>query len=387
MMNQTAPQVNAITVNEIRMSFIQFMPALVLLQSRQPPTIRCPFLLSDVEFQKEFAKAMAGGVAFRTPWRNGYGKLFWFRYLPQDRSPNEMWRALVPFDYDFGQHVTSLTISGCAVAARTYLYPWGIGVIVDVTLKGPLPLKDSVDRALEVRSKAKIQWKFDTKSGDSSPTGLSAAIRERLGAAVYSDEVAREDPSEPFSVVTVTDATGTLSTDPIVAGGPIHRALEGMAGWNPHWETIAPTPLAVGKISARQSPAGHMLYGKRRGRVVWFPADFRTVASYAETLSCYHQNLSMCSLHAESLCQLSRDAAVELGNNGSLAAFSTTYRDCAQLAGGLLGRLHGKKTDESSGQKPQTYRSGSVRSQIQIYKDDINKVRLAFPTINSALDT
>ena len=102
---------------------------------------------------------------------------------------------------------------------------------------------------------------------------------------------------------------------------------------------------------------------------------------------CAKSTLDIFSLHAESLCQLSRDAAVELGNNGSLAAFSTTYRDCAQLAGGLLGRLYGKKTDESSGQKPQTYRSGSVRSQIQIYKDDINKVRLAFPTINSSLDT
>jgi len=38
-------------------------------------------------------------------------------------------------------------------------------VIVDRHLKRPpAPLKDSVERALEVRSKAKIQWKFDTQS-------------------------------------------------------------------------------------------------------------------------------------------------------------------------------------------------------------------------------
>jgi len=79
----------------------------------------------------------------------------------------------------------------------------------------------------------------------------------------------------------------------------------------------SPTPLAVGKISARQSPAGHMLYGKRRGQSGMVSRRLPHRASYAETLSCYHQNLSMCSLHAESLCQLSRDSAVELGNNGS----------------------------------------------------------------------
>jgi len=39
---------------------------------------------------------------------------------------------------------------------------------------------------------------------------------------------------------------------------------------------------------------------------------------------CAKSTLDIFSLHAESLCQLSRDAAVELGNNGSLAAFSTT---------------------------------------------------------------
>jgi hypothetical protein len=385
MMNQTSPQVNPITVKELRMSFLHFMPAMALLQSRKPPDIPFPFLVNDVDFQEEYAKALAGGTALRTPWRDGYGKLFWFRYLPT-RNPYEMWRALVPLDYDLAPQVTSLVLGDGSVAVGAYLYPWGIGMIVDVTLQGPLLLNDAVNRALEIRSKAKIQWKFDTKSGSSSPTGLAAAIRERLGTAVYGDKVAPAELSELFSVVTVTDAAGVVSTDPIAENGPIHCALEGLAGWNPHWATITPTSLPAGKISARQAPAGHILYGKRRGRAVWFPGDFRNVAAYADTLSCYHQNLSMCSLQTESLCQLAQDAATELRNKGSLDAFSTTYRDCAQLAAGILGRLHGKKTDESASQKPKIYRSGSVRTQIQMYKDDVNLLRHAIPTINSELD-
>src|SRR5208282_5268006 len=84
MMNQATPKVNTITVNEVRISFIQFMPALALLQSHPPPAIPCQFLLGAVPFQEEFANAKAGNGLLRPPWRDGYGKLFWARYLPDE---------------------------------------------------------------------------------------------------------------------------------------------------------------------------------------------------------------------------------------------------------------------------------------------------------------
>jgi hypothetical protein len=385
MMDQVAPKVNTITVNELRMSFLLFMPAIALLQARNPPRIPYRFLTSDVEFQKEYAKALTGTATLRTPWHEGDGKLFWMRYLPT-KSSTEMWRALAPLKYDLSAHVTSLALTGGDVAARAYLYPWGIGVMVDVTLGGPLPLSELVHRAVEVRGQPRIEWKFDTQAGTSSPSGLAAAISERLRAVVYGDQAVREEGGELFSIVTVTDAEGVHSTEPIDESGQIHTALEGLSGWNSLWASITPTPLATARISARQAPAGHIVYGKRRGRAIWFPGDFRSVAAYSHTLSCFHQNLSMCSLHTESLCLLAQDAASELRKNGSLDAFSTTYRACAQLAAGILGRLHGKKTDEDTGQKPKTYRSGSIRTQIQMYKDDVNQLRLAIPTINSTLD-
>jgi hypothetical protein len=387
MMNQTTPQVNSITLNELRMSFIQFMPALALLHAKKPPQIACPFLLNDVDFQTELSKALAGGTTFRTPWRDGYGKLFWFRYLPKSRSPYEMWRALVPLDYDLAPYISSLTLNDCIVAVGAYLYPWGMGTIVDVTLQKPLDLYAAVRRALEIKTKARIEWKFDTKSGTSSPTGLADALRERLGTVLYNETLAPENPSELFSVVTVTDATGVTPTDPIVETKEIHRSLEALAGWNQSWEYMDLKPLADGKISTRQLAAGAMLYGRSRGRVGWFPDNFRSVASYPDRLSCYHQNLTMCSLHVESLCALAQDAAAELRNNGSLASFSDNYRRCAQLAAGRLGKLHGKKTDETKEAKPQTYRSGSIRAQIQLYKDDINRLRLIYPDMKTALDT
>ena len=387
-MNQTKPEVNTITVNDLRISFIQFMPALALLQSRQPPNIPCQFLLGAVPFQEEFAKAKADGGLLRSPWRDGYGKLFWARYLPNEtRRKEDIWQAQVPFEYDLAQHIKSLSLAnGNVVDVRTYLYPWGLGVIVDVGFEGPMPLFDAVDRAYEIRNEAKLQWQFDTMSGNAPLNGLIHAIFERLRAAVYGANVVAEELLERFSVVTVTDATGVSSTDPIVQDSPIHRALEAMAGWNPLWKKMALDPLAKNPISIRQSPLGHIIHGKSLGRVVWFPEDFPSGGAKRSTLSCFHQNLSVASLHVTSLCRIARDAALQWREKKSFASFSVTYRECARLAAGILGRLHGRKKDDDASEKPETYRSGSIRTQIQLYKNDINTARLQLVKPPTELD-
>jgi hypothetical protein len=52
-----------------------------------------------------------------------------------------------------------------------------------------------------------------------------------------------------------------------------------------------------------------------------------------------------------------------------MADFSVTYRNCVQLAAGLLGRLYGGID---------TYRSHSVRTQIDQAKAQINAIRKLF---------
>ena len=396
MINQPGSQVNAVNVSEVRMSFIHFMPALALLHSLSPPTTPCPFLASDVDFQNEYERALAneignapaGSTSSRTPWWNGYGKLFWARNVP-NRNSYDMGRALVPIDYNLAPYVTNLTLANGTVTLSAYLYPWGIGVLVDVTLVGSWPLNDAVNLIVDIHNSPKIQWTFDNASGTASPAGLAAALRTRLGAVIYGGNVAQETAGDQFSIVTVIEAANVLATDPIVENGPIHYAIEGMTGWKRNWHEIPPKPnsLVESRISSSSAPIGHIMYGKgRRARAVWFPADFRPAVGYPDTLSCYHQNLSVASLHTEALCVLAQDAAAQLQSQGSLAAFSVAYRNYAQLAAGILGRLHGKKTDDSSVRKP-LYRSGSIRSQILIYKDEVNQLRLAIPSINSPLDT
>jgi len=375
MMNQTASQVNNIVVNEIRLSLIQFMPAMGLLRPLKRATIPFSFLLNGSQFQTEFADALNGGGQLRPPWRDSYGKLFWARYLPKEsRTADQSWRSLVPLYYEFDQREVGLPLPECDAQVRTYLYPWGIGVIVDFGCPGPRPLFDAVDHTFEIQRKGKAVLQL---------------ILKALRTAVYAD-ASTEEAGDLFSVVTVTDATGVSSDAPVDPTGDIRRALEALVGWNPLWRKIPLGQLMTGSISIRPSPPGHILYGDERSRVVWFPEEFRSTspARYPHTLSCYHQNLTIASLHAESLCQIARDASAQWQLKHSWTSFSATYHDCARLAAGILGRLHGRKEGESGKKKPKpkTYRSGSVRTQILVYQEDVNIARTNLLIPPSALD-
>jgi hypothetical protein len=206
---------------------------------------------------------------------------------------------------------------------------------------------------------------------------------------LYGANVPLETPAPLFSVVTVTDGAGVDAENPIDPKTDVPRALQALAGWNPQWKTMGLEDLAPGTIDIRQSPPAHMLYGKDGGRVVWFPGEFRSVPPaprYPHTLSCYHQNLTMATLHAESLSRMAIDAAALLAQNNSLSAFSSTYSQCARSAAGLLGRLHGR-AEGAKGDKPDTFRSGSVRTQIQVHRVPVDAVRMELLTPPTKLDT
>jgi len=387
MVNQTAPQVNPIQVKETRVSFIQFIPALALLQSRNPPPIPQPFLLSDVDFQKQYSKVQSGQTGQRTPGPERYGKLFWTRYV-SNPEPAALWRGLVPIEYNLQPIVESLVLNNCNVVLRAYLYPWGMGVMADVKLMDAKPLDQTVNLLRDIRDRARIKWKFDTLSGMASPELLASKLRGRLHAEIYGDKVAQEDPGTQFTIVTVVDADPVEATDPIAEGGPIHRALEGFIGWDRNW-TVTPPPansLVDYRIASHRGPVGHIVYGNARARAVWLPNEFRSKADYPDRLSCYHQNLSAATVHTEALCVLAQDAAAELRRRGSLENFSAAYRTCAQLAAGDLGRLHGHKADDPKATKLPIYRSGSVRAHILTCKDDVNLLRQSIPTIGTPLD-
>lgn len=338
------------------------------LSSLTPPNIPFSFLLSGPLFEKQFTQALQNVGACVTPWRKGYGKLFWSYYVRQGQSSTkDLWRALVPLSYEVAVRVTPDRPDEKA-RARVYLYPWGIGLVLDISASGEWDLAQAVTLALAIRKSRQFHLELNGTSKDVALNGLVDSILDHVRSACYGNGAAKGQKGELFSVVTVLDGTGVDPTQPIAGGSKTHQALDALVGWSALWESIQPGPIAGSTIAIKQSPPGHIVYGGRRGRVVWFPGSFVSVAAYEHTLSCYHQNLTMASLQTESLCRMAKDAADLLINNQPLSDYSVAYRTCAQLAAGILGRLYGGTFD--------TYRSHSVRDQIErMYKNYVIALR------------
>ncbi|MGH9430562.1 MAG: hypothetical protein ACRD3T_03380 [Terriglobia bacterium] len=355
-------------ITELRLSFIQVECLSEPLGALARPDIPLRFLLSGPEYQQQFVAAIAGQGPCQPPWREGYGKLFWKYYIQKKPAGSkDLWRALAPLKYELGDVIAADWLPGKATA-RAYLYPWGIGLVVDVAASGSLTLDEAVKLAFQV----KLQNKYSTSIGGAGRPvaldGLFEVMLSAIRAKVYGDTVSAGQGGAMFSIVTVIDASEADAAQPPPEGLDLHKAMDGLVRWNKDWNTTTPVKLADSKIETKQAPPSHVLYGGRRGRFVWFPGSFRSAANSEHTLTCYHQNLTVGSLQTESLCRLAKDAADRLAANPSLASASVAYRNCAQLAAGLLGRLYGGTFD--------TYRSHSLRDQIdKVYKAEINAVR------------
>jgi len=351
-------------IKESRISFVQVERLADPLRSLQAPHIPFPYLLSGPLFEQEYAFSNAPMK------KEKYGQLFWRYYVPKrEPTTKDLWRALVPLRHDVNLSVNTFVPQVQRVLILSFLYPWGLTAVVDISTSGLLSLDQTIALAHEIRDSKN----FHTAGGSGSPLNLNGLIDlalRQIHTEAYGPQVPTGDTGEIFSVFSVLDADGVDPTQPVPDGSDVHRALEAVAGWNPLWKSIKLDPLASTTIGTRKSPPGHILYGSRRGRAVWFPGCFRGVGQ-ADTLRCFHQNLTVASLQTESLCRIVEDAANALASGQSLVNFSATYRSCVQLAAGVLGRLYGGTFD--------TYRSQSVRDQIQrMYKTPVSSIRSQF---------
>ena len=178
-----------------------------------------------------------------------------------------------------------------------------------------------------------------------------------------------------MSVFSVVSATGIDPAIPVVDGGEVHKALDGATSWNDQWKAIPPPPLAQGTIAnIMASPKTHLVYGRKRGRSIWFPHLF-LLTGPVRKLSCYQRNLALASLQVDSLLGLMGVTDESIRSGDSLA---TAHWDLAKLGSDLLGRLYGGART--------TYRSSSIRAQIDASDlvPAVNSVRQYFgkPPLN-----
>ncbi len=347
---------------QIRLSFIQVELLSGPLRSRQAAALPYPFLVSGPLYEAELAKA-GKGSAFKPAWAGGYGSGFWRYYAKKESAtPKELWRALTPF---FQPSIAQITApeKNFTIEQRVYLYPWAVAAIVTAQSGALQNIGDAIAAAFRLRKGGKYKFDIGGKVREAPLPGLMQALIADTRAATFGAEAGKA--GDLFSVASVLKGAGANAAEAVPIGGDVHQMMEALTGWNDYWNQLQLDDLKQSSIEIGTSPQGHVLYGAKRGRFVWFPAGF----GFAKKLPCYHQNLAVASMHTESLLSLVTEAADLLAAGKTMPDFSVTYGNCVQLAAGLLGRLYGGVD---------TYRSHSVREQIDRMKTQVNAVRKLF---------
>lgn len=358
-------------IDEVRIGFVQVECLPEALRALQPPAIPMPELVEGASYQQKLADAANGG-SLSLPWFGGFGKKFWAYYVrEQSDSVKAYWRALVPLQRQWRSSVKSAP-PVTRVWLSFYLYPWGIAVLADIALKTSSDFKTAMGEILKVRKAARFEVEIDGETRNADIDGMLKFGRDKLRASVYGSQSQAGQIREVFSIVTVIDGGDVDVGKPVDEKGELHHALNGLAEWNSLWPFAEVKPLAECSLKTHHAVPGHVLLAAARGRAVWLPGHFRSVADYPPRLLCYHHNLAMASLQTESLCCLASDAASRAQPAWTPAENSLTYNECCRFAAGLLGRLYGPKELD-------IYRSSSVRAQIDArYAAAVTAIRDVF---------
>lgn len=355
-----------VAIKDVRLSFIWVETSFDLLRDAQPPGAPMPFLGRSHLYAAQFA-AMPAGLG--PPWPKPSKHNFWRNYLqcdPFQMEPSQAWRFLVPF------RKVPLPVRGAAAAQRVtaegFYYPHGIGLVVTVTDTAERKLFDAVASSLLLRTDSCIV--VAEPKGDRAVTLDQCAdecFNALRAAALGPGAAAGVRSLDPFTVVTVVQAAGE-GAGPLVAGGPVHRALEAWTGWHTSWQTDALSDPEKAVVPTRGG-GNRALYARRRARAVWFPERFTTPG---RALSCYHRNLALTSLQVESLgAAVTRTLAV---SGADLTNLSVHHYESAGYASDMLARFYGGPATMYRGRSaPRQITDGDLVTPINKLRDLMSK--------------
>lgn len=347
----------AISISQLRLSFVwaTSTPSLFGAAAGQPG-----YWVGDtVEYQNAFGTLQKRQVesvrGAMLPWLPRARQRFWSYYAEalqvQQLAANRAWKLLIPFRMP--RPLTGLTPPpGTSVLQEAYLFPHAVGFILGVTADIDMPLADAVDYATTIAHEKSFTL---ASAGAMGTNGLAEwALRSVLSNVLGAGVNVVLKPIQPYSIVSVTRASGEQVLQPILDGDEVHRALEGLATLSPSWKHNKLPSLQDGCVQQGGTrPKEHVLYAAQRGRAVWHPHHFAAQGDKRAPLNCYHRNLSFASLQTQSLVEL-----IDLVSDARKAGNPPSGRlnDCAQRASGILGRMYGGDTS--------TYRSHTIRRQI-----------------------
>lgn len=354
----------AVQISEFRVAFLQVESFDGLIPAAAP----FGFMANPATYEASFAQAQKGLGLWELPRHSGH---FWQYYLQarklEEAKPKDIRSKLLPA---FFPSVAKASVNPgipARVVCSGYGWPHAMGVVASLTVKGAFTLKQAVAHALALRYDAVYQLPGPAAAPVQLVDLLDEAMN-RLRGTLRGAGANAGNPGQLFSVVTFINGSGVNAATELKLNSQVHKALEGLAGWNRLWDTAKHKTLgnAITPIK-NEEIAGHQVFRASRGRSVWLPGYFGM--SDLRVAGCYHSNLTLLSLQIESLATLAEFTAAKLTANQPISQSLSEYARGAAINLSLL-----------YGANKSTYRSASASHQIAEngYIPAINQLRKHF---------
>jgi hypothetical protein len=371
-----ATEITEVKVNSVRLSFLWTQTLPSLLEKGTPADSEFAFLTRGYQYQDKFKAALLSGssaAGFQVPWMAEKKQQFWMRYLVQGKlnevGAGQAWEMLVPLRTSVDVRLQADWFKGTSFVDAFY-YPFGLGLAITFRWGPDQFLEQMVPQAYLFRKNGK----FGLKPGlpqDLSLEQVADAILTSLRKRALGEGSSAGLPlPDPFSILTVIQATGGQPEADVTLDKKIMKFLEVMTNWPAAPQFLQlPSPADVCLRKKRSAPVGSVLYAQERGRAVWFPALFRgeTDGSTLEAaeqsrrsskLACYHRNLLFGSLQTEAMGRLVHYTAQLFAAGKKPINLPGFHRTVAKNAALQLAKLY-------VGDKADTWRSDSPHRQIK----------------------
>jgi hypothetical protein len=307
---------------------------------------------------------------FDLPWlrQKPFAHRFWVKYLsainPGNVTTGNLWLHAVPLRATAAPVTLSLppgltgwapagAVTESRVTAESFLYPFGLGLIISVTVKGALTGGSWIDLACALSHQPIKGVHFDGEAFEQKLPVLARDSVAKLAARDFGPMADAPDIADPFTIMTVIQGAGVPAE--AAPDETARRYVQAGATLDPRWSTAKLYDLVMGEnlidIKSTASP-GDVVYAVERGRTIWSPSAFSAPPGPKNSLGCYYRNQVFASLQTEALCRLAKAMYQRIQNDRDQPAH---LDDLAKIANAILPGMH---------QGTATYRSKSIQKLI-----------------------
>ncbi|HLO17697.1 MAG TPA: hypothetical protein VK206_22900 [Anaerolineales bacterium] len=363
-----------IKVKELRLSFVW--------TKSFSKDVLMPYLSDSGRYKREFNQAILNQGSWSLPWLPGERQHFWQYYLNtaeigdlEKVDAERAWKFLIPLRAPASAQIPPT--NDMRISFEGFCFPHSVGVIATIFIH-PLTtgrLIDTVGRAVKARhTQYNVLWRDNGTKTHGSLQSLAGELIDKLHQKALGETPQGERLSEPITIATVVDASGAWAAKPGKEKTTIDRALFGLCRLEAGWEKGGMAGLIDSDfkpVTEGRRPEDQRLYALERARAIWLPEHFADTPVYSEeaqysprarALGCYHRNLAIATLQAQSLVKLVKRAFDFLPQSQVSLQISGPVKRAVRILNSLyIGEV-------------ETYRSWSLKHQISYSVDLIKQV-------------